>query len=211
MRTAIVLLLSGIVIAMAAVAAQVPQTGVPAAQVSTAQVPQATPQQATVPQATAPQATVPTLQPPTTGGPMFQTFAGTWSATGQRQTLRTESGQPATTVQLSGAITLTSGAGLSRGFRGEVIGFDDAAGFVAGRVVWTDERGDHVFSTLTGDRLAQTGRGMRGTITGGTGRYAGLTGQYEFHWQYLITADGSMISGRAVDLRGQALPAGNPR
>jgi hypothetical protein len=52
---------------------------------------------------------------------------------------------------------------------------------------------------------------MRGTITGGTGRYAGLTGQYEFHWQYLITADGSMISGRAVDLRGQALPAGNPR
>ena len=143
---------------------------------------------------------------------MFVTFAGTWSATGQRQTLRTESGQPATTVQLSGAITLTSGAGLSRGFRGEVIGFDDAAGFVAGRVVWTDDKNDRIFSTLTGDRMAaEGGRGMRGTITGGTGRYAGLTGQYEFHWQHLITADGSLISGRAVDLRGQALPAGGAR
>jgi hypothetical protein len=199
------------VIAIAAVAAQVPQAGVRTAQVPTAQVPTATAPQATVPQPTVQQPMVPTLQAPQTGAPLFQPFSGTWSASGERQSLRTENGQAATTVQLSGAVTITTGAGLSRGFRGEVIGFDDAAGFVAGRVVWTDDKNDHIFSVVTGDRLAETGRGIRGTITGGTGRYAGMTGDYQFHWQYLVTADGSLISGRAVDLRGQARPAGNAR
>jgi len=210
-RAAIVLLFSGLVMAIAAASAQVPQAGVPAGQVPQATVPKATVPQGTAPLGTVPEATVPTLQAPHTGGPQVQTFAGSWSASGQRQTLRTEGGQPATTVQLSGAVSITTGAGLGRGFRGEVIGFDDAAGFVAGRVVWTDDRNDRIFSTLTGDRLAESGRGIRGIITGGTGRYAGMTGQYEFHWQYLVTADGSLISGRAVDLRGQVLPGGSAR
>ena len=132
-----------------------------------------------------------------------QAFEGTWSATGQRQTLPTEDGDLAVTVQLSGAVAITTGAGLSRGFRGEVIGFDDGAGLVAGRVVWTDERGDRIFSALNGEGLAAAGRQMRGTIVGGTGRYAGVTGEYEFRWHYLIAAEGSVVNGRAVDLRGR--------
>ena len=124
-------------------------------------------------------------------------------ATGQRQTLPTEDGDLAVTVQLSGAVAITTGAGLSRGFRGEVIGFDDGAGLVAGRVVWTDERGDRIFSALNGEGLAAAGRQMRGTIVGGTGRYAGMTGEYEFRWHYLIAAEGSVVNGRAVDLRGR--------
>jgi len=31
-------------------------------------------------------------------------------------------------VQLSGAVAIAGGEGLSRGFRGEVIGFDDGSG-----------------------------------------------------------------------------------
>ena len=58
---------------------------------------------------------------------------------------------PAGTFQLSGAVSLTGGDGLSRGFRGEVIGFDDGAGGLVGQCVWTDERGDRVFSQLTGE------------------------------------------------------------
>ncbi len=50
---------------------------------------------------------------------------------------------------------------------------------------------------------------MRGTITGGTGRYAGITGEYEFRWQYLIAAEGDVVHGRAVDLRGSV--RGGPR
>jgi len=39
--------------------------------------------------------------------------------------------------------------------------------------VWTDRLGDRLFSRLKGDPL-ETGRRVVGTITGGTGRYAGL-------------------------------------
>lgn len=131
-----------------------------------------------------------------------QAFEATWSATGQRQRLPTESGRPASTVQMSGAVSITSGAGLGRGFRGEVMGFDDGVSVIAGRVVWTDQRGDRIFSTLKGESLA-SGRRIVGTITGGTGRYAGLTGEYAFQWQYLLDGEDGLVSGRAIDLRGQ--------
>jgi hypothetical protein len=137
-----------------------------------------------------------------------QPFEGTWSASGQRQTLSTDAAQAAVTIRLSGEVTITTGAGLSRGFRGEVIGFDDGAGLVAGRAVWTDERGDRLFSTITGDALSAAGRQIRGTITGGTGRYAGFSGEYAFRWQYVIADEGDHVVGRAVDLRGRVRGGG---
>jgi len=137
-----------------------------------------------------------------------QVFEGTWSASGQRQILKTEPGRTATTVQLSGPVTIRTGAGLSRGFRGEFIGFDDGAGLVAARAVWTDDKGNRIFSGIVGEAFALAGRQMRGTITGGTGRYAGMTGEYEFRWQHLVNVDDVMVSGRAVDLRGRVRSSG---
>jgi hypothetical protein len=137
----------------------------------------------------------------------WRTFEGTWSASGQRQVLPTESGLPAATVQLSGAVALTVGEGLSHGFRGEAIGFDDGAGLIVGRGVWTDERGDRIFSQIKGDRLA-SGRRIAGTISGGTGRYAGISGDYTLEWQYVVEAEAGTITGRAVGLRGRFRAAG---
>jgi hypothetical protein len=91
---------------------------------------------------------------------------------------------------------------MSRGFRGEAIGFDDGRNVSAGRSVWTDERGDRIYSELKGERL-QAGRRIVGTITGGTGRYAGATGQFEFTWQYVLQAENDAIQGWAVDLKGR--------
>jgi hypothetical protein len=71
-----------------------------------------------------------------------------------------------------------------------------------GRAVWTDGRGDRIFSELKGEPL-QTGRRISGTITGGTGRYAGVTGDYELTWQYVISTEGEIVQGRATDLRGR--------
>jgi hypothetical protein len=132
----------------------------------------------------------------------WRAFEGTWSASGQRQILPTVSGRPAGTFQLSGALALTSGEGLSRGFRGEAIGFDDGSGALAGQCVWTDERGDRVYSQLKGESVA-SGRRISGTITGGTGRYAGISGDYSFEWQYVVEAEAGTIQGRAVGLKGR--------
>jgi hypothetical protein len=153
-------------------------------------------------------APAPAHQAPAPGA--WRTFEGAFSASGQRQTLPTESGRPAVTVQLSGAVTITAGEGLSRGFRGEAIGFDDGAGLTVLRGVWTDERGDRIFSHLKGDTVA-AGRHIVGTITGGTGRYAGITGEYSFDWEYVIEAEAGLISGRAVGLRGRFRTGGAGR
>ena len=82
---------------------------------------------------------------------------------------------------------------------------------LVGRAVWTDERGDRIFSDLTGAPVA-TGNRIAGAITGGTGRYAGAQGTYEFSWQYVIEAEAGAISGRAVGLRGRlrAVPLNEP-
>jgi hypothetical protein len=132
----------------------------------------------------------------------WRDFEGTWSATGQRQVLTAGGGHVAATIQLSGALVITGGEGLSRGFRGEAIGFDDGANLSVGKSVWTDERGDRIFSDLRGEAIG-TGRRILGTITGGTGRYAGLTGEYSLIWQYVVEAERGTIQGRAVDLRGR--------
>jgi hypothetical protein len=134
----------------------------------------------------------------------WRPFSGTWSAAGRRQVVEVEGGGVAVVVEISGAVVLTSGEGLSRGFRGEAIGFDDGQGLSVGRSVWTDENGDRLFSRFRGESL-QTGRRIAGTITGGTGRYAGAAGEYAFTWQYVVAApegDG-VIQGRAVSLEGR--------
>jgi hypothetical protein len=135
------------------------------------------------------------------------TFQGSWSASGRRHTLPTEGSRPAAVVQLSGAVVLTDPAG---GFQGEALAFDDGASLSAGRAVWTDARGDRVFSTVRGDSL-QSGRRIIGIITGGTGRYAGVTGDYTLTWQYVVSGEDDVVQGRAVDLRGRFRPGEGPR
>jgi hypothetical protein len=141
----------------------------------------------------------------------WRSFEGTWSASGRRESVAVERGAAAAIVEISGAVVLASGEGLSRGFRGEAIGFDDGQGLSMGRCVWTDERGDRLFSRLRGESV-QTGRRFTGTITGGTGRYAGLSGEYSFTWQYVIAAEDGAggIQGRAVGLTGRIQRASAP-
>lgn len=135
-------------------------------------------------------------------GGQESSFEGSWSASGRRHALALEDGKEAVIVEISGAVVLTSGEGLSGGFRGEAVGFDDGEGLSVGRSVWTDENGDRLFSRLKGEAI-ETGRRIVGSITGGTGRYAGLSGEYSFTWQYVLTAEDGRIQGRAVDLSGR--------
>jgi hypothetical protein len=144
-------------------------------------------------------------RPQDVAGDRWRTFEAAWSAAGERHTLAVEDGRTAVIVRLSGALVLRTGEGLGRGFRAQAIGFDDGRGAGVGRAVWTDDRGDQVFSDLTG-HPAQTGRDVSGSITGGTGRYAGITGSYSLTWDYVLPSDDGRIQARAVAVTGRFRP-----
>jgi hypothetical protein len=129
------------------------------------------------------------------------TFEGSWSAVGRRRTIQTEGTRTAAIIEMSGAVVLIGGTGLSRGFRGEAIGFDDGRDVSAGSAVWTDAQGHHVFSALKSTEM-QSGRRVTGAITGGTGPYAGITGEYSMTWQYVAYGEDDVVQGRTADLKG---------
>jgi hypothetical protein len=106
-------------------------------------------------------------------------------------------------AHLNGSLLLTGEQGLGAGFRARAITFSDSQTGGLGRAVWTDDRGDEIYSELTGGPIA-SGRHIAGTIVGGTGRFAGVTGSYELEWQFVLETDEGVIQGRAVGLKGRA-------
>ena len=75
--------------------------------------------------------------------------------------------------------------------------------------VWTDERGDQVYSELRGEGTA-TGNRISGTIIGGTGRFAGATGTYEFSWRFVLEAEDGTVQGQSVGLTGRVRTGSTP-
>ena len=131
------------------------------------------------------------------------TFTGTWSATGNRQTMHLESGHRTEIFRLTGSLLLYGPERPSRGFKADVIGFTDSQRGMQGRSVWTDNFGDKVFSELHSD-ASGPGTLIKGTFIGGTGRYENLSGEYTFKWKRMIDNENGVVSGRVVDLKGWA-------
>jgi hypothetical protein len=133
----------------------------------------------------------------------WHSFEGTWTAAGTRRTLRLGPNDRAAIFDLTGSLLLTGAERPAVGFRARAIGFSDSRAGMQGRCVWTDERGEMVYSELKGEAVG-SGNRIVGTFIGGTGRYAGLTGDYTFQWQYVIDAEDGAVSGRVVDFKGRA-------
>ena len=129
-------------------------------------------------------------------------FEGSWNAAGTRRTIPLGAGRKAAIIDLRGTMLLAGKGRPGAGFRSEVIALTDSETGLVGRGIWTDERGDQVFSELKGEGTAAKNR-ITGSILGGTGRYAGATGSYEFSWYFVIEAEDGSIQGRAVELHGR--------
>ena len=132
----------------------------------------------------------------------WREFAGSWNAAGHRRMIPLGTERRGAILDLSGTMLLAGPGRPGVGFRAEVLALADTATGVVGRSVWTDERGDQVFSTLTGEGTAAQNH-IAGTILGGTGRYAGATGTYEFAWRFVLEAEDGSIQGSAVGLKGR--------
>ena len=152
--------------------------------------------------------------PPAASAPAqgeWREFEGTWTAAGSRHVIRLGADRQASVASLSGTLLLSGASRPGVGFRAEAVVLNDSATGMVGRSVWTDERGEQVISELRGEGTA-TGNRITGNIVGGTGRYAGATGTYEFSWRFVLETEDGTTQGQSVGLKGRvragAAPAG---
>ena len=141
----------------------------------------------------------------------WREFQGSWNAAGSRRNISLGGDRRGSLIDLRGTMLLAGPGRPGVGFGSEVIALVDSQTGLVGRSVWTDERGDKVYSELKGEGTREKNR-ISGTILGGTGRYAGATGNYEFSWQSVTELEDGSMQGRAVDLKGsvRAGTAGSP-
>lgn len=136
-------------------------------------------------------------------------FEGTANLAGTRRTLGLGGGRGVALVDLRGSLLLSGPARPGVGFSSEFLALTDSATGLVGRSAWTDEEGDKVYSELRGTGTATDNR-IEGTIVGGTGRFAGAEGTYEFTWQYVLQAEDGSIQGRTVGLHGRVRAGSQP-
>lgn len=135
----------------------------------------------------------------------FREFAGSWNAAGTRRSIPLGGERKGSIIDLRGTMLLAGDGRPAAGFRSDVIALVDSDTGMVGRSVWTDGNGDQVFSEISGEGTKEQNR-ISGTILGGTGRYDGTTGAYEFSWQFLIESEDGSLQGSAKGLKGRIRP-----
>jgi len=141
--------------------------------------------------------------------PEWHDFQGTLTAAGSRYTIRLGGDRRASIAKFEGSVLLTGASSPGVGFHAEVIALTDSTTGMLGRAVWTDERGDRIYSELRGEGTA-TGNRIAGTFLGGTGRYSGASGIYDFSWRFVLESEDGAVQGQSMGLKGR-VRAGSPQ
>lgn len=147
-------------------------------------------------------ARVPQAAQSSSGTSGWHEFQGTWTAAGSRNVIRLEGDRRASIANFNGSLMLSGPSRPNVGFRAEAIVFNDSATGMVGRAIWTDEHGDQAFSELQGSGTRADDK-IVGTFIGGTGRYAGATGSYEFAWRFVLESEDGNMQGESVGLKGR--------
>jgi len=144
----------------------------------------------------------PRASEPGPAGGEWHEFQGTWTAAGSRYSMRLGRDRQASIANFNGSLLLTGTSRPAVGFRAEALVLNDSVTGMVGRAVWTDERGDQLYSELRGEGSA-TGNKIVGSFLGGTGRYAGARGTYEFSWRFVLQNEDGNVAGESLGLRGR--------
>jgi hypothetical protein len=132
-------------------------------------------------------------------------FKGTMIANGTRTPFPFGDGRQVFTFRLGGHVSLQTPLGKKKDYWSECIGLADSITGVVGRCTWKDLDGPEIYLTIQSDKLQQ-GSQVTGTIVGGSGKFAGISGDLSFNWSSVITqtdADGSVnVTGQTRNLAG---------
>jgi len=142
-------------------------------------------------------------EPPSpAAGAEWREFTGTWTAAGNRQVIALGKDRNASVATFKGSLVLSGASRPNAGFRAEAVVLNDSATGMTGRAVWTDERGDQAWSELRGEGTT-TGNRIVGTFIAGSGRYAGISGGYEFSWRFVLESEDGVVQGQSEGLKGR--------
>jgi hypothetical protein len=129
-------------------------------------------------------------------------FNGTLTAAGSRQAIGLGGDRRASVADYSGSLMLYGPSRPALGFRAEAVVLNDSTTGLVGRAVWTDDVGNQIYSELRGESTA-TGNRIFGTFLGGSGRYQGATGTYEFSWRFLLEGEDGIVQGQSMGFNGK--------
>lgn len=133
-------------------------------------------------------------------------FKGTMIANGTRAPFPFGDGRQVFTFKLGGHVSLQTPLGKKKDYWSECIGLADSTTGIVGRCVWKDLDGPEIYLTIQSDKLQQ-GSQVNGTIVGGSGKLAGISGDLSFNWSSVITqtdAEGSVnVTGQTRNLAGR--------
>jgi hypothetical protein len=135
-------------------------------------------------------------------------FKGTMIANGTRTSFPFGDGRQVFTFKLAGHVNLQTSLSKTKDYWSECIGLADSATGVTGRCVWKDLAGPEIYLTIQSDKLQQ-GSLVSGSIVGGSGKLAGISGDLLFNWSSVITqtdANGIVnVTGDTRNLVGRYL------
>lgn len=136
-------------------------------------------------------------------------FKGDWIANGTRALFPLGSERQVYTFKIAGHVNLhNTTLGKKKDFWAECVGLSDSVTGVVGRCVWEDLAGHEVYLTLQSSQMQQ-GSQVAGTIVGGTGQFARISGELTFNWSSVIfqtDAEGiANVSGQSKNLVGRYL------
>ena len=125
------------------------------------------------------------------------TFEAYWSVSGTIHILELQDGELGAAGGHTGTIVVQTNQGTVPSFETDCIAFADPEGSV-GRCVWTSTFGDLIYVNLKGSGTAGFGA-TRGTFVGGTGKFQGIQGGFQFEWNYNVS------SGKDATLDGYTM------
>ena len=132
-------------------------------------------------------------------------FRGSIIANGTRTPFPFGENRQVFTFKIAGHVNLQNLIGKKKDYWSECIGLADSETGLTGRCVWKDLAGPEIYITLLSDRLQQGSR-VSGTIVGGTGHLAGISGEFTFNWSSVSTHTDEngivSVSGETRNLNG---------
>lgn len=132
------------------------------------------------------------------------TFSGTWTLEGKVKVVE-EEGMALTVFDYEGKLVLEAATGgLRRAFDTECVGVSDESGGL-GRCAWKDEEGDVIILQVVGAVIGPAGtlRESAGLIIAGSGKYAGIEGEFAADWLFIDSSiEPGKVMGRNTRLSG---------